>query len=110
MKKKDSLKLIERLKGLRDASVEGRLFKTAIFYAQQLVFIENNHIDQYKLSNIYYLDGKYHLCLHSLNQLLNSCHGKLLAAQCLVKMENYEEAMKLLSDSDEPIPTNGLFC
>jgi Anaphase-promoting complex, cyclosome, subunit 3 len=92
--------LIERCRGLRDDAYCQQMLETAYFWGEKLVSMTNDALDIFSLCKVLYSQQQYLRCEFKLRGLAQtSLWSKSLAAQCLIKLERWEECTTLLAES-----------
>jgi hypothetical protein len=96
--------LIEQIRTWRDDAFHQRLFQSAIFWGEKVVAMTDSRepMDIYQLAQIYYLHQDYLVCKELLSKKMlsySSLWCKLLAAQCCIQLEQWEETLEILGES-----------
>ncbi|KAL1915162.1 uncharacterized protein VTP21DRAFT_7643 [Calcarisporiella thermophila] len=91
---------VDRLRMLRHDALQQHLWETAAFWGDKVVALtEGDPNDVFWLAQVYYHTGQYtraEKLLFKKNLLDNSVACRLLAAQCMIKQEKYQEALDIL--------------
>jgi anaphase-promoting complex subunit 6 len=96
--------LIEQIRTWRDDAFHQRLFQSAIFWGEKVIAMSDSRepMDIYQLAQIYYLHHDYRDCKELLSKKMlsySSLWCKLLAAQCCIQLEQWEETLEILGES-----------
>jgi anaphase-promoting complex subunit 6 len=96
--------LVEQIRTWRDDAFYQRLYPSALFWGEKIVSMTGYQepMDIYYLAQIYYLNQEYLQCKELLSRKhlsFSSLWCKLLAAQCCIKLELWEETLELLGES-----------
>jgi len=92
-----------RLRKLIQDSFQKHLYTTAIFYADKLVSLNREVEDLYTLAECYFKNRDYRRVLHLLKKYRDITNGderlKLLQAQSLMEVKEWEECLRYLEEN-----------
>ncbi|CAG8560664.1 4158_t:CDS:10 [Ambispora gerdemannii] len=93
----------DRMRYWRNAALQYHMYETAAFWGNKLASITGNPDDVYWLAQIYFMMGQYaraHSLLWNLLETSTAC--RILAAECSIKLEKYQEVFDILYEENPP--------
>jgi anaphase-promoting complex subunit 6 len=100
---KNRKSLIDKLRILRQDAFEQHLFSTAAMWGDKIKNLTDDLIDTYWLAQIYFYMEEYprveHLLLKD-NLVLSNIRCRILAIQCEIQLEKWQEALQLIELDD----------
>ncbi|ORX43419.1 TPR-like protein [Piromyces finnis] len=103
---KNKKSLIDKLRIFRHDAIEQHLFSTAAFWGEKIHSLTDDPSDIYWLAQIYFLLKQYPRVEHLLLKdklVLKSLRCRILAVQCEIQLEKWQEALDILELDDSDV-------